>query len=237
VWNLLQTNVHDDIYNAIDYKHQVKPVHILRSIQLTFYTWFMHKCSRLTPPTLDLKYIWQGIIMQTYIAPKIPPQLYKLAYLTKQITIPTTASVPGTVATASLSSSNASSIPSDGLTVSALTTPTAPTPNRGTVVINTQPNAVLQALLPANYRIKELIGGTNPPQFDVGGEMCLSFLTRNTCWSNCKCATQHRADLNSAEHSRLEQSSLRKNSRMRPVVRNTQRPAPSEQGLLHFPEA
>jgi hypothetical protein len=76
IWNLLQTNLHDDIHNAIDYKHQVKPVHILRSIQLTFYTWFMHKRSQLTPPTLDLKHIWQCIIMQTYTTPKLPPQLY-----------------------------------------------------------------------------------------------------------------------------------------------------------------
>jgi hypothetical protein len=34
--------------------------------------------------------------------------------------------------------------------------------------------------------------------------MCLSFLTCNTCWSNCKRAAQHRADLNANEQQRLE---------------------------------
>jgi hypothetical protein len=50
-----------------------------------------------------------------------------------------------------------------------------------------------------------LIHNTSPPLLDAGGEMCLSFLVRNTCWSNCKRAAQHRADLNPGELTRLEQ--------------------------------
>lgn len=60
MWNLLQTNIRDDIHNAINYKHQVKVVHIICSIQLTFYTLFMHKRSQLNPLTPDPKYIWHA---------------------------------------------------------------------------------------------------------------------------------------------------------------------------------
>jgi hypothetical protein len=43
LWNLLLTTVCEDIQAAIDYKGYVKPAHVLRSIQLVFYTWFAHK--------------------------------------------------------------------------------------------------------------------------------------------------------------------------------------------------
>jgi hypothetical protein len=204
MWILLQTNVKDDIHMVIEYRGYVKPSHILRSIQLGLYTWFMHRRSRLTPPSPDFKSILHNILMQTYILPNLPPQFYKLAYPKKHTATSATSSIPGTVSTASLSSSN----PSDGSTVSGLTAPTLPTQltgqSRGMAVINLQPNTALQALLPSNIKIKDLIGSTSPPEFDSGGEMCLSFLVRNQCWSNCKRASQHRAALNNVEQTRLE---------------------------------
>jgi hypothetical protein len=205
-WTLLRTNIRDDLQAAIEYRGYVKPTHILRSLQLIFYTWFMHRKSRLQPPVPDMKSILHQILLQTYILPNLPPALYKLAY-PKRLTGQQAVSPPGTVATASLSaaSSATKSIGSDGSTISGLTTPTTvTTPSRGSVVVNLQPNAALQAMLPSNFKIKELIGTTSPPQFDAGGEMCLSFLTRNTCWSNCRRAANHRADLTPSEQQRLE---------------------------------
>jgi len=88
MWTLLQTNVKDNAQNAIDCKGCIKPSHILCSIQLMFYTWFMHCHSRLTPPTPDLKSILHHILIQTSVLPDLPPQLYKLAYPKKAPTLP-----------------------------------------------------------------------------------------------------------------------------------------------------
>jgi hypothetical protein len=205
-WLLLRTNIRDGLQAAIEYRGYVKPTHILRSLQLIFYTWFMHRKSRLQPPVPDMKSILHQILLQTYILPNLPPALYKLAYPKKSLK-EGAFSPPGTVATASLSAASSSSQTpgSDGSTISGLTAPSAATtPSRGSVVVNLQPNATLQAMLPSNFKIKELIGTTSPPKFDAGGEMCLSFLTRNTCWSNCRRAANHRADLNPTEQQRLE---------------------------------
>jgi hypothetical protein len=210
MWTLLQTNVCDDIHSIIEYKGGIiKPVHLLCSVQLTFYTWFTHKHSRLTPPDPKMKIILYQLLMQVYLTPKLPPALYKLAIPNKTpASSNSSASLPGTVTTGSLTSgstnSGSSHTLSDASTVSGLTSPTLPPPSRGSVIINLQPNAAFQTLLPANIKIKELIGNTAPPQLDASGEMCLSFLTRNTCWSNCKRAAQHRTDLYANEIKRLK---------------------------------
>jgi hypothetical protein len=209
LWQLLQTNVRDDLHAALDYKGFVKPTHILRSVQLICYTWFSHRRAHLTPPTPDMKTIIHQILMQIYVMPHLPPQLYQLSYPKKS-----TPSIPNsTGSTASLTTSDASRSTnigsSDGSVVSGITLPTLkpppPTPTRGSAVINLTPNPTLQALIPSNIKLKELIGSTAPPQFDAGGEMCLSFLTRNTCWSNCRRASSHRSNLTDAEQNRLRQ--------------------------------
>jgi len=203
LWTLLQSSARDDIHSAIEYNQRYKPAHILRSIQITFYTWFMHRRSKLTPPTPDLKCIVHQIMMQVYITPILPPELHKLANPKKLLSSSGSSfasSVPGTIGTASLTIPTGTSSSS---VVSGLTNPTPPT--RGSAVFNLQPNATLQSLLPSNIKIRELVGNTSPPQFDAGGEMCISFLVRNTCWTNCKRASQHRANLTAGEQTRLEQ--------------------------------
>jgi len=209
LWQLLQTNVKDEVHSILEYRKSIKPTHILRSVQLTFFTWFAHKRAKLTPPDPALKNIIHQIVMQVYVTPTLPPVLYQLAYPKKPTVFPL---VPDLIS-ASGSSSNAGSqsgtISSGSSTMSGLTTPTIPTTptpaTRGAVVVNLTPNVALQTLLPATYRIRELIGNSKPPEFDAGGEMCLAYLTRNTCWSNCKRASQHRANLTPSEHTRLEQ--------------------------------
>jgi hypothetical protein len=98
------------------------------------------------------------------------------------------------------------------------------------VVVNLTPNATLQTLLPPTIRIKDLIGQTSPPQLDSGGEMCLSYLIRNSCWSNCRRAAQHRADLTAAELQRLEQY-IETQKR----TYNTRRAAAASQGTAQAP--
>lgn len=185
MWQLLQLQVRDELHSILEYKKFVKPTHILHSVQLIFFTWFTHKKSRLTPPDPNMKTIIHQILMQLYVLPNLPPALYHLAYPKKPSLIPT---LPTHSSAGSSDGSGTTSHASSGSgasTVSGLTMPMTPTATRGAAVINLHPNATLQTLLPTNIRIKDLIENTNPPEFDAGGEMCLSYLVRNTCWSNC----------------------------------------------------
>jgi hypothetical protein len=105
LWRLLQTNVKDDLHTTLDYEGFVKPTHILRSIQLICYTWFSHRRAHLTPPQPDFKTIIHQILMQVYVLPHLPPQLYQLAY-PKRMQLPTWPSPISTTSTASLTSSS-----------------------------------------------------------------------------------------------------------------------------------
>jgi hypothetical protein len=201
LWTPLQTNVKEDLHAALEYKGYVKPTHILRSIQLICYTWFTHRRAHLTLPNPDMKVIVQQILMQIYVLPHLPPQLYQLVYPKKgpvTLTFPESTGSTASLTTATPLSSSTASV------VSGLTSPTpTPPPTRGAAVINTHPNAQLQALLPGNIKLKDLISNVPPPHFDSGGKMCISYLLRNMCWTNCKRAGGHRAALTLSEHQRL----------------------------------
>jgi hypothetical protein len=148
--------------------------------------------------------------MQIYVVPTLPPVLYQLAYPKKPTGFPSVPNLISASGSSSDASSHSGTISSGASTMSGLTTPSIPTApiqaTRGAVVVvNLTPNVALQTLLPSTYRIKELIGNTKPPEFDAGGEMCLAYLTRNTCWSNCKRASHLHANLTPSEQTRLEQ--------------------------------
>lgn len=79
LWNLLNSGLCDDIHFLLEYKGYVKPMHILRSLQLTCYNWFSHKRTRLQPPPPDFAAIIRNIALQVYVLPHLPPALYHLA--------------------------------------------------------------------------------------------------------------------------------------------------------------
>jgi hypothetical protein len=160
------------------------------------YTWFSHHQAKLTPPPPDFKVIIHQILMQVYVLPMLPLSLYQLAY-PKRLT-----SGQGTVTTASLSSSGTASASvatsSSGSTVSGLTTasgnPTSlitPGGSRGARIANSAPIPALVNLVPSSTKLRDLMGSTAPPLLDNGGEMCLSYLLRGGCWSNCRHIDQH----------------------------------------------
>jgi hypothetical protein len=59
--------------------------------------------------------------------------------------------------------------------------------------------------VPSSAKLKDLIGTSNPPKHDNGTDMCLSFLLRQGCWSNCKRANQHTSVLSANEQRRLQE--------------------------------
>jgi hypothetical protein len=69
--------------------------------------------------------------------------------------------------------------------------------------VNLNPIPSLMNLVPVATKLKDIIGTTSPPKLDNGAEMCLSFLLRQGCWSNCRRAAQHTATLSTNEQQRL----------------------------------
>jgi len=156
-WTLLQTNVKEDLHAAIEYRGFVKPTHILRSLQLLFYTWFAHKRAHLTPPSPDMKSIVHQILMQVYMLPHLPPSLYNLAYPRKPVTPGSSIGTPpGTISTTGSSSQSAGSRPPPGASpVSGLTTPTVPPPPLGGRRSSTlRPTPPYKLSCPATYASK-----------------------------------------------------------------------------------
>ncbi len=90
-----------------------------------------------------------------------------------------------------------------------------PLGGRGSYVINLHPNLDIMHLVQPNTKLKELIGTSTPPRMNNGAEMCLSFLTKAGCWSNCKRAATHGATLQPAELQRVQQFLVRR------IPRNT----------------
>jgi hypothetical protein len=223
MWHLLQSGLRDDLHSALEYRAYVKPVHFLRSIQLTCYTWFTHRRNRLTPPTPDFKAIPTQIIMQLYVLPHLPPALYALAYPKKQ-TPWVSGAIPDLIASGSASNSSSGGTPttghSDASTVSGLTTPTPTKPppsGRGAYMANLNPVTSLTALDRSAVKIKDLIGTTTPPKTADGTEMCLSFHLRGGCWSNCRRAANHINVLTTSDIQKLHQYVTRRLAAITPA--------------------
>jgi len=215
LWNLMRSSIREDLHAAIEHCGHVKPTHILCSVQLILYAWFSHRRAKLAPPSPDFKAIIHQILMQVYVLPMLPLQLYQLAY-PKRSTNPA-GSVPGTVATASTASTASTSLgtqaSTNSSTVSGLTAASGasqgqgltPGPSRGARIANLAPIPGLVNLVPSATKLKDLMGSSSPPRLDNGAEMCLSYLFRGGCWSNCRRIAQHTPNLSAPEKQRLKE--------------------------------
>lgn len=191
-WYMLVTIHEDMVYQLIDTPmvgQTIKPVHILRSIQLTSYNWFLYNKARHAPiafPPADYTIILHQLTNASYKMPHLPPVLYKLANPTR--TGPLSHSM---ATTASLSQASVGS--ATGSDVSSLTTPTIK-PGRGTFQANTaHVDRNLQTLVSSNLMLKLLIGDTTPQLSDDTQPvpLCLAYQFRHGCWTGCNRANTH----------------------------------------------
>ncbi len=119
-WNLLSKGFRNELQQIVDIKSYVKPAHVLQSVQLVCWSWFNQRKQRLTPPAPDFVSILHAIMLSTYMLPRLPPQLYKLAYPKPNMML----SVLPPFLTSSSASSDTTSITSGQSTViSGLSTP------------------------------------------------------------------------------------------------------------------
>jgi hypothetical protein len=200
-WDLLMKGMRNDLQIIIDTTGRIKPAHILRSIQLTCYSWFNHKRACLRPPLPDFVNILHHIALQSFVLPHLPPALFRMAYpaTSKSLGPPSyTPSVTGTSVTLQGSDiSNISTITSPAVTASKQSA------IRDTLQANLTPDSTLQSLIPANLCLKDLIGTDSPPLVDDTTPLCLSYHMCQGCWSTCKHVNTHKSNLSIAEKQRI----------------------------------
>jgi hypothetical protein len=205
-WDLLNRGFCNELQQIIDLKGYVKPAHILRSIHLACYSWFTQRRHHLAPPTPDFVSILHNITLNTYILPRLPPQLYKLAY--PKLVPPNTQLSLNTPTMGALTdtSSIVSALTSATAVRSTLTGPTVTSSRqKGAWIANLAPEPTLQNIVPAHIKLKDLIAKDPPPTLDNGAQVCLSHLVHQGCWSTCKSANTHAHMLTSSEKSRVLQ--------------------------------
>jgi hypothetical protein len=74
---------------------------------------------------------------------------------------------------------------------------------RGSHVTNIVPDALLAQLVEPGVKIRDLIGVDPPLLLDNGQQVCLSFLLRQGCWSNCHRSSAHHHTLSASEKARI----------------------------------
>jgi hypothetical protein len=209
-WEAFNKRYRDRLIGELDGTKTIKPVHILRNIQLKTYDWFDAKRTRTTPDTPNFLAIWQRIGLNEYNLPNLPPSLYYLIYPRTTLLKPPPSD--RSVITPSITETDAHSTVSG---VSALTGATGATgatgletrtglSRSGEMVVNENPDPHLLSLVPFNKKLKDIIGNTQSPANDAGEIICLSYHVKGGCFTNCRRKNTHGTTLSLAEKGRLE---------------------------------
>jgi hypothetical protein len=77
-WTSFSSEYKARLHHEIDSRKFIKPVHILRSIQLIIFNWFNAKKMRRTPSALQFLDILERLSNYAYSNPVLPPALYQL---------------------------------------------------------------------------------------------------------------------------------------------------------------
>jgi hypothetical protein len=177
-WVWLSTGYRLDIQQIIDVKCNlcIKPAHILCSIQLICYNWFNQRRAGFQPDVPDFNYILQHLMLNTYIVPHLPLQIYQLIAPKPNLLppVPTqpspSPSLSGTSASGMTSTSDVASVVS-GITLPTIGVTQSPdgqsvqrnNKRKTSVIANLNPDRGLQRLLDFGPLPKELIGKDPPP--------------------------------------------------------------------------
>jgi len=200
-WNALNRQYRLQVQQEIDVTRYIKPVHILRNIQLICVQWFASARARVPPMTPNFLEIWQRIALGTYTTPKLPPNLYHLVNPRNP-----TKPLPSSSGTAVTEITDDASLANSA--ISGLTGATGLTGVSGgrssSMIVNPNSDSHLLSLIPFNKKLKEIIGTSQPPLTDKQEPICLSYHVKGACYSNCRRKKNHSHALTLAEKERLE---------------------------------
>jgi hypothetical protein len=217
-WTSFTKRYRNRLLTEIDGHRVIKPVHILRSVQLLCWDWFDAKRSRVPPDEPNFSDIWKRIGLNSYTLPQLPPALYSMVYPRTTLLRPpptqpfptNTSSQASQGTTPTLAGTDDSTVHSNVSGITGATTGTGQTglslqtPRTTSMIINENPDRHLLSLIPFNRKLRDLMGLTTPPDTDNGQQICLSFHARGACYSNCRRKQTHGITLNHNEKQRLE---------------------------------
>jgi len=167
-WDSFTKLYRNQLHFDIDDRRVIKPVHILRNVQLVCFHWFTARKHDLPPPTLQFQDILLRISLATYQNPTLPSALYQLIQ-----TKPNSRFVlhdfgkgkdkdddTGTTATGLSSLSSATGPPTSNLSAHSGTTAGTSqlSGSAGTFLKNSSVDPALQGLIPNGIKITDLVG-------------------------------------------------------------------------------
>jgi len=216
-WKGVMGRQKEQLHYEIDERKVIKPVHILRNIQLIVFDWFQAKLDGETPPTPPFQDILTRISLSLYSNPTLPGALYQLVcprpttHLAPQPT-PTMYHDASSVASGLSTLSPSVFVPTPTVhtgpgsinsTPSLIMTTTTTSGRSGTYSKNPQVDRTLQGLLPPGVKILELLGSDPVPTGDDNNPICLAWHIRGGCFSNCRRRQNHEKALSAAEKQKL----------------------------------
>jgi len=203
----------NQLHFEIDDRRVIKPVHILRNVQLICFHWFTARKHDLPPPSPQFQDILLRISLATYQNPTLPSALYQLIQ-----TKPNARFIlhdfgkgkdkdddTGTTATGLSSLSSATGPMTSNLSVhSGTSAGTSQLLGRaGTFLKNPSADPALQGLLPNGIKITDLVGSDQVPLSDENVPICLSYHIKGGCFSNCRRKDNHAKPLSADEKNRV----------------------------------
>jgi len=204
-WDTFQRQFRTQLHFEIDTRRLIKPVHILRNIQLICFHWFQSQKANMTPSVPQFLDILTRISLSTYHNPNLPSALYQLIapkpsqkYFVPDGTKTAIDEDVGTAATGISTLTSGSGLLSNlggGKSIGSSRT--------GTFIKNAAVDSSLQSLLPAGLKISDLVGSDSAPVGDDNNPICLSFHIRGGCFSNCRRKENHAKTLSPAEKQKL----------------------------------
>jgi len=202
-WTAFTRQFRNQLHYEIDTRRIIKPVHILRNIQLICYHWFQSQRSHVPPSTPQFLDILTRISLSTYYNPNLPQSLYQLVSPKPLSRILTDLTKSGgddssTVTTGMSTLTPGSEKP--GPSLSGLKTTGS---RSGTFVRNSAVDPALRGLLPPGIKILDIVGSDAVALADDNSPICLSFHIRGGCFTNCRRKDNHSRDLSAAEKQRV----------------------------------
>jgi len=188
-WRTYTSEFKGRFHQEIDIRKVIKPVHILRNIQLIVFKWFSTKKLHRTPTEPQFLDILDRISLHLYTNPNLPPALYQAVYQKN----PRTPLLPeqSTIVSDDASTNSSVSALTSATGITGASRYTALTSRYGPPVTNPNPDPNLQALLPATVRIKDLLGTDEAPKNEANTPMCISYHIRGVCFTNCRRLRDH----------------------------------------------
>jgi hypothetical protein len=196
-WKTYSSEFKGRFHHVIDIRRVIKPVHILRSLQLVVFKWFSTKKLHRAPADPPLLDILDRLSLHLYTNPTLPPALYQAVYQKNQ----KTPLIPGqnTIVSDDASTTSAVSALTSATGLTGTSRYTSTTSRYDPAVTNPHPDPNLQALLPATVRIKDLLGTDKAPKNEANSPMCLSYHIRGICFANCRRLRDHDRPLTVAD--------------------------------------